>query len=502
MRSKSLVGAFLVAAVFVGFANVGAQCNEDGGGRTGFECDRDPDRTDVTYGFMGRKGYNGCAVGYRCFAQVGEVRGRCSPGVGSDECAPPAPPYANGYSATPSPECPADQLCELRGAPPVSNAYIGHCRVIAPPPDGGPVPAPVVLTCGMPVPDTFTHVEGRAIDYQIKDCDLEIGKPVVVAPGTVIAIGEGRSIRVGKNGSFQAVGTAEKRIVLRSLGAPRWGSVIFFSKSPANELAFVDIAQAGVALPEGHAAVIVGAGSFAGGDVSIRDCVFGGSDGDDISVGDGGDLRGVQRSTFDSLGYPISLTPHMVDRFAADNVVRSSKRFVNVRADGAPVARDLTWAKLSVPYHVTGTVEILGSHTIAKGVSIVMGAEANIRVDASAKPSEVGKLVMSGTAAEKIDIRGEAGAGAGSWGSIHIQTGAANSMQFVVVNGGGGLGAPGDPKGMVWLDPNLSGTAVSIRDCVFEASKSWAVVVNGQTVNGDIETANTFTNNASGGVSP
>lgn len=501
MRQKSLAVSVVIGAVFVGFANVGARCNEEvEQGRVGAECNRDPDRADTTYGFLGRVGTNGCAEGFRCFAEVGEIRGRCS--VFGNECAPGAPPYPGGYYLGPSLDCAGGLVCEMRGAPPLQRAYYGRC-IQPPPPDAGPPGAPVTLTCGSPVPDTFTHVDGRAVDYEIKDCDLEIGKAVRIQPGTVIALGAGRSIKVGKSGSLNAVGTASARIVLRAIqGGARWGSVVFFNKAPANELAFVDFAFGGAKLPEGQAAVIVGAGSFAGGDVSIRDCVFGGSEGDDISVGEGGDLRSLSRSAFTSAGFPISLTPHQVDRVASDNDIRSGKKAINVRSDGSPVARDVVWAKLSVPYHLTGDIELRGSHTISKGVTILMGNDANLRVGASAVQTEVGKLVMTGTTTERISVKGEEGASSGSWGGILVQTASANSFSFVTFNGGGGPAALGDPKGMVSLDPNLAGTAVTIRDCVFEASKGWGVVVAGQTANADIETANTFSNNTLGGVSP
>lgn len=483
-------------AVAVGSIVISGSCGAPGSG-----CDRPAGREDTTYGYFGPS--PDCREGLICAAKVGEVRGGC--GLPDDRCEPGPPPYRNGYFIGPSPNCPSGKLCEMRGAPPLRTGYYGNCVTPpgdpAPPPnfrppegDGG-TPAPSakaeVVSCDK-VPNAFAHEEGRAVDYLI-DCDLEIDKPVTIGPGTVLALGSGRSVRVGKKGSLSAVGTEDARIVFqRASKQSAWGSVIFFSDAEANELSFVDFRGGGSELPEGQAQVIVGAESFSGGEVSIRDCVFDGSEGAGLSVGQQGVLRALERtSILDSSRGSVRITANQVQAlggtgndFGTDGVF--------VREDGPPIDATVNWKKLSVPYNIVDTVELRGAHTLAPGVSLVMGKDANLRV--------AGTLIAKGTANALITVSPDV-AMSGRWGGIHIQTGG-NEFSFVSLKQGGGKSAASDPKGMISLDPNVSGAAVSIRDCVFEGSEGYGVVLAGVQPAGTLEADNTFEGNAQGNVSP
>lgn len=143
-----------------------------------------------------------------------------------------------------------------------------------------------------------------------------------------------------------------------------------------------------------------------------------------------------------------------------------------VHSEGAE-RRSLTWARLSVPYFASGEVNITGAHTIAPGVTIVMGKDATLSV----KPT--GTLKGEGTKELPIVIRGEDPA-PGHWNSVYVMSKNANSFRFTTFRGGGGLKNPFDRKGMVALDPDSGGSAASIRDCFFEGWTDSAIWLSGQ----------------------
>jgi hypothetical protein len=490
LRSSSRV--FGVFVFVFACASVGAQCGSDPGNRLSqVTCQRGAGFTDPTYGFFGRPGENGCDAQHRCVADVGQAEGTCLIQTG---CQPGAPPYTNGYYNGPSPDCPAGYTCEMRAAPPVGRNLAGTCIQ-------SQRTEPVVLACGAEPPTSFVHDPGRQVDYYVQDCDLVIEKPTVVQPGTVIGLPPTRAILVRGNGSFKAVGRSDARIVLQRSGTAAWGGLMIFSKSPDNQLQFVDVKGAGSSRPEGKANVIVGQQSFAGGSVSIRDCVLGGSDGDGLQIGVDGSVDAFERNqSTGNQGFPVSTWVDGVGALSGpgNKLTGNTNDLVHVVASDKQLNKPVSWAKLDVPYLVSGTATLTSTHTFAPGVTVVMDQDALLVVAAG---TAAGTLKMEGTAADPIVVRGQKSP-SGYFGGILVQGNTASSIRNTRISGGGGSNNAFSTKAPVTLDPNAGGATVSIRDCVLESSAGWGVFLSGQTANPDIATANTFSNNALGNVSP
>lgn len=353
---------------------------------------------------------------------------------------------------------------------------------------GGP---PQTINCDDEViPVAFTHTKGKAVDYVVT-CNLPIERATTVGPGTVIAFQPNSSFQVRAGGSLKAVGTKDEPILLQpEKSGASWVGVYFFTTSKENALEFVRIKSAGEKQPNLQASVLVGASSYADGTVAIRDCVFEGSAGPGLYVGEVGTLMAFERTTIEgSAEAPIVTTAHNVGALAsAGNKLTGNKvdRVEVVGMIGKAVIKDQTWAKLDVPYFVKNHVGYGGVQTIAPGVTILMEADAALQADATN-----GKLVAVGTAAEPITIRSFDDM-PGKWAGLMLGHDG-NEFANCRVAGGGTRGVT-ESKGNILA----YGAAVSIRDCVIEGSASWGVFNAGGSVK--LGANVTFKNNAKGDV--
>jgi len=501
----------VIAAVAVVALPVVAGCfddDEDGdafeSGRTGAPCDRPQAYADLTYGYLGTAG---CAANFSCYALPGEVRGKCAPAA---HCSLPPGPYANGYyEGRPSEgSCPPGTLCIARALPPVGTNYYGECLPSAFVADAGPDGAvadagpdgagssPALIDCSAPLPESFVHTAGRAVDYLVT-CDLAIGAAKTVAPGTVFAFKAGKRIVVDGAGSLKASGSDAAHIVMKAADdGSKWGGIYFFNKSASNSLTFVDVLGAGSARVDlDPAAIVVGAGSFAGAEVSIRDCVIDGSETVGLSVGEGSDVPALERVVVkNSGGVPVQVQPDAIASLAgtgnsfAANTVKVA-RILPVPSDTLK-AQAITWAKLDVPYSITGSVTVSGINTIAAGTDIVFGKGASLAIGASAGST----IKAIGTATDKITFRGDSNA-VGYWQGIALST-KGNEFAHAKISGGGSKANAFGQQANIVLDGNAGGADVSIRDCVLENSGGYGVHNGGQTVT--LGQGNVFQGNVSG----
>jgi hypothetical protein len=497
----------LAAVAFVGLPVV-AGCfddDEDGdafeSGRTGAPCDRPPSYADVTYGYMGT---SSCAAGFNCYALPGEARGKCGPAA---HCALPPGPYANGYYQGPAAgrECRQGEVCIARALPPLGTNYYGECLPEPLPVDAGSdgsaadsasSSSPTLIDCSAPLPESFVHTAGRSVDYLVT-CDLAISVAKTVGPGTVFAFKAGKRVVVDGAGSLKATGSDTAHIVMKAADdGSKWGGVHFFTKSASNSLTFVDVVGAGAARVDlDPAAIIVGAGSFAGAEVSIRDCVIDGSETVGLSVGEGSDVPALERIVVkNSGGVPVQVQPDAIARlggpgnsFAANTT--KVARILPVPADTLK-AQAITWAKLDVPYSITGSVTVSGTNTIAAGTEIVFGKGASLAIGASAGSS----IKAIGTAGSKITFRGDSNT-VGYWQGIALST-KGNEFAHATISGGGSKANAFGQQANIVLDGNSGGADVSIRDCVLENSGGYGVHTGGQTVT--LGQGNVFQGNVSG----
>lgn len=351
---------------------------------------------------------------------------------------------------------------------------------------------PVVVDCMAPLPETFVHTPGRAVDYLVK-CEVRLTRATKITAGTVIAFEAKTGFVVDKAGSLDATGTADAPILLRAASAgAKWTGLEIFSKSAANTLNHVKIVDAGARNVDLAGAVLVGAASFAEGNVSIRDCVIEGSATVGLSVGEGGELEALERLVVQGSGDAgVEVNPNVIARLggAGNKFAGNAKNVARVLAVNTSTLRDAsqTWSLLDVPYHVPKSTQFRGIQTVAAGVTVVVGKDAALGFD--------GALKAIGTESQRISIKPDTG----GFARVDLVT-KGNVLERCDISGGGSIPNAFGHRGNIVLSADSGGSDVSIRDCVIEGSAGFGVVANGQPVTES--GTNTFRNNASGNISP
>lgn len=497
MSRVSLLAFALSAGAVIAAASAG--CSS---GQTGTECNRSAAFADRTYGYLGPSGAGGCAQNFRCYAEPGEATGKCAP---AGHCGLPPGPYVDGYYSGPGyypGDCRANEICVARGLPPVQRAYYGECLpqtfVDAGADAASDAGAPSVLSCGSALPDKLVHDNSRAVDYLVT-CELPIEKRLDVDPGVVIAFQTGAGFTVRKTGALVVSGTQAAPVkMVAAAGTTKWLGLQFFNTSADNALTFAEISNAGAQQANFAASVTVGAASYGPGAVSIRDCVIDASGAVGLSVGEGGDTPVLEGLVVKgAAGVPVEVNPDVIGRLggARNRFLGSAKDAARILSVDPTRATDTTWAKLDVPYLVTGTVKVAGKQTLKPGVTVLMGKDAVLQVGAVG--AFTGSLVAIGTAAERISFKRES-AGVG-WQAISLPN-PGSELAFADVSGGGSVPNAFGHQANIILSADAGGSDVSIRDCVIEGSGGWGVYSAGQTVTQG--QGNVFQNNVSGDVSP
>lgn len=355
------------------------------------------------------------------------------------------------------------------------------------------------IDCESPPPTALAHTEGRAVDYLVS-CDLVITTPVEIGPGTVMAFKTGTALVVERTGTLEAMGTAEAPIELRSADpGASWVGVEVFSSSPRNQLVHTRVSNAGSPRSDLRAAVLVGAASFAGGKTSIRDCTIDGSRSVGLSIGEGGDVPTLERTTISgSADVPVEVNPNAIGRLGGagnrfGGNAKNAARIVPIN-ELALEQTDQTWALLDVPYLVNGAVLVAGVQTIDKGVTVLFADDAELTFGSVA--GGIGYVKAVGASSQRVTFAPEGGAG--RWSRIRLLH-KNNVFEQCQLTGGGSLPDAFGKKGNLVLSADNGGADVSIRDSVIDHSGGFGVVSNGQPV---MLSGTTFQNNAAGDLAP
>jgi hypothetical protein len=345
---------------------------------------------------------------------------------------------------------------------------------------------PIIIDCTTPLRGVTTWSDDPAapVDYVV-DCVLPVpsGATLVVELGTVIEFGAGAGL--GVDGGMLALKGSEGQPVTMRAADPSapWRGISIFGPVESR-LDHARIEDAGAPGEITGAAILIGAESFGEGIASIRDCVIDGSAGYGISITQGS-LTAFERNTITASAIAAEVSVDTMGQLVAGSLWSASELYVDVRSVPQPREAPTTWTALELPYRIAGGVVLGGPATIEPGTQIEMFA-----TDATLFTGN-GTITAIGTADAMIEFSGSA------WNSVFVAS-VGNTFEHVRFAGGSGAGNAGQ-AGMLTLDANTSGT-VSIRDCVFEGSAGWGVWLGTDGANADIDTANTFSDNALGDV--
>lgn len=156
---------------------------------------------------------------------------------------------------------------------------------------------------------------------------------------------------------------------------------------------------------------------------------------------------------------------------------------------------DQTWPAIDVDYLMHESLYVTSHLTIAPGARLVFMQDAGMEV------YDAGMLTAAGTAEDPIVFTG-AEQIAGYWGGViftnsnHLE----NQLTHVTVEYGGGYDF-GDGYANIALDSSGYTVSLEMTDCNIRHSGGWGLwLAQESSVNGDIETANQYDDNASGDV--
>lgn len=356
---------------------------------------------------------------------------------------------------------------------------------------------PAVEVCGpLNTPTTWSHVEGRSVDYII-GCNLLVNDSLRILPGTVIQLKQNAGIEVTGSGILIAVGSQSSRITFTSFPGTTWNSIVIYSKNDANQISHCDISRGGNAsLTTPDAMVVVGQDVYAEGEVTIRDCVFESSVANGLYINSQSRVRYFANNTFrNNAGYPVTVTTENVsDLNSTASFSGNGNSYVEIRDCVTPTGEGQTIPKLSIGYKINQAVRFRGYDTIQAGVNITFSSSGSIAFEDFNNNTTY--VNAAGTSADPILLRAEPGA---NWTGVIQRSKGTFILQHVRIENAGSTENFNGQQASVIVENQASN--VSIRDCVFDGSGGFGIDLGGApTYNSDIATSNLFLNCTDGTI--
>lgn len=320
------------------------------------------------------------------------------------------------------------------------------------------------------------------------------GATVTVAAGADFLFDSAARLTVTSTGALSAVGTSTDTITFEAEGKTPgyWEGILIQSNNTANELIYVDVAHAGDYPNTGNVDVRSGAS------VAVHHSTFSDSDDYGLYMHGGSSLQtgGTIASGFSNNAFygntneGLRIPAHLVGSIDTATVYydasdANGKSYVGVFA--TTVNTDQTWPATSAPIRFSdGDVDLDGAAvTVAAGANLLFAE--NTRIDVTA----TGSLTAVGTATNMITFLGE-GSTPGAWEGIIVRSNdAANELDYVEVGYGGDYPNSGNI--------HLAAGQLTVTNSDIHDSADWGIYVDMGMLT---ESGNTYSNNASGGVSP
>ena len=319
--------------------------------------------------------------------------------------------------------------------------------------------APITLDCNYFTENPNTVLKDNLeapVDYIIT-CVTRVNGKLTIDPGVVIAFEQDAGLEFKDKSSFKMEGTAKKPIILTGKEKTKgfWRGIHTESPSPNNVMSYVTIDYAG------------GGGSKAAlaiykenSNLTMDHCTFSNSKYNGMVVNDevGKDAHNIimNNCTFTKNNIPVQTNITRLNMFNGSNSFSGNKNDY-IHIDRQNLYGDATWAKLDVPYFLQDNFMYKdGVLTVEPGTEIIMSAQNWMHV------SNKSSLVMVGTAADPIIIRGEHDA-AGFWQQLNIDSSSPlNEIGHVIFKNAGRT--TDTPNGAVFLG---SSNFLNIHDVVF-----------------------------------
>jgi hypothetical protein len=338
-----------------------------------------------------------------------------------------------------------------------------------------------------------------SVPYHL-DGNLHVDVPFTIdAPATLVFGPEAWISVGGDDAALHAVGTEAAPIVFTGEQPVRgyWDGLVFDGTNhAANALEHVVVEYAGNTLHDAAGAGVRAIADSHGVTLAMASTTVHECQGYGLFLAGSAVLPGFAGNTFTKNGLgPAnvgSLAVHQLD--TASSYTDNDLDHVHVR-DGN-IDADVTWLDLGVPFELEASVNVGAVWTLAPGVTLLMAKDRWIHVG-----SDDAGFHAVGTAQKPVTISGIEKT-AGYWHSIVYgkTLNGANAIEHATVEYGGSPGGGGE-KGMIQAYTDSHGVVVSVRDSVIQHSAQYGIWLGGSAqYNDDIESSNTFADNASGDV--
>lgn len=335
-------------------------------------------------------------------------------------------------------------------------------------------------------------------DYVVTK-DIAVNAELTINPGVVIAFARDTKFTINdKGGVLIAKGEADKKIRFEGREKTKgfWAGLQINSASGANQMEYVEITNAGAKTFTG---TIRGGMALMGGtkaQMSIKNCTFFANNGYGFYIGKDASLLGFANNTFkENSEAGILLDANNVKSLDDNSAFTggNGRNVVEIYSSTLENTNsEIQWAvfKDKTPYRISESIGIKSGFKILPGTIVEFGRDAIMRV-------EGGYFDATGTAANKITLRG-AEATKGFWrGIIYYTNSLKNTIEYADVSGGGSSTIVSGTRANIAIYG--SGSRMVIKNYTIANSGGYGVLVTYHTmVNADLESANTFSDNAQG----
>jgi hypothetical protein len=364
--------------------------------------------------------------------------------------------------------------------------------------------APVVVNTG----HLDQNASWSALDVPyFMDGPTNVDVPWTLAAGTTLVMAKDAWISInGDVAALHAVGTQAAPIRLTGEVATRgsWDNLIYNgSNNTANRLEWVTIEHGGSTAHDKYGACLLVSADSHGvtvpmDHVTIQKC-----------QGFGATMTGsTLLPTFSNNSFTLNgLGPMRIGSTAVWQLDTTSTYTGNdvdqVSVDADWIAKTASWHDLGAPYHLDNNLQVNGKSdlpvvwTLEPGVTLVMDAGIWIGVS-----GDYSGLHAVGTAAKPITLTG-ATKQAGFWSAVLFggSNNAANAFEYATLEYGGSGVKSNMDKGLITASADSHGVTVSVKNCTLQHGAGYGLWLGGSAVtNADIDTANTFADNALGAV--